>query len=418
MFQSKIFTKTIKETPKDEISVNSQLLIKAGFIDKLTAGVYSFLPLGFLVLKKIENIIREEMKNISAQEILMPALHPKDNWQKTKRWDVLDVLFKLKGRNNKEYALGATHEEIVVPLVKKFVSSYKNLPIFVFQIQDKFRDELRVKSGLLRGREFIMKDLYSFHLDEKDLDDYYEKVANAYFKIFERCGILSQTYLTLASGGTFSKYSHEFQTISSAGEDVIFICQKCDLAINKEIKDEIKKCPECDSENFKQEKSIEVGNIFKLGIKYSQPFGLTVKDEKGNEKPIIMGCYGIGLGRLMGAIVEVWHDDKGIIWPLEVAPFTVHLIQIESSKRVKKSAEKLYQDLRKRGIEVLYDDREDKSAGEKLVDCDLIGIPIRIVISERTLKRNSFEVKERAKKEIYMVRQNKLFSFLNSKIAF
>jgi len=416
MKQSQLFIKTLRQAPKDEKSINSQLLIRAGFIDKLMAGAYSFLPLGFLVLKKIENIIREEMKNISAQEILMPALHPKENWQKTKRWQELDVLFKFKSRDNKEYALGATHEEIVVPLAKKFINSWKDLPIFLFQIQDKFRDELRSKSGLLRGREFIMKDLYSFHLDEKDLDDYYERVSDAYFRIFERCQIAEKTYLTLASGGTFSKYSHEFQTISLAGEDIIFVCQNCDLAVNKEIKGEIKECPDCGSKNFKEEKAIEVGNIFKLGTKYSQPFGLTVKDQKGVEKPVVMGCYGIGLGRLMGAIVEVWHDQKGIIWPIEVAPFTLHLIQIENTAKVKKRAEELYQELQKKGIEVLYDDREDKSAGEKLIDCDLIGIPMRIVISERTLKENCLEIKQRDKKEVKLVKINQLSQFVNSKI--
>jgi len=415
MKQSQLFTKTLKSLPKEEISINAQLLIRAGFIDKLMAGVYSFLPLGFFVLKKIENIIREEMKNISAQEILMPALHPKENWQVTKRWDILDVLFKLKSREEKEYALGSTHEEIVVPLTKKFILSWKDLPVFIFQIQDKFRDELRAKSGLLRGREFIMKDLYSFHLDEKDLDDYYKKVSDAYFRIFERCQIAEKTYLTLASGGTFSKYSHEFQTISSAGEDIIFICQNCDLAINKEIKEEIKECPNCGSKNFKEEKSIEVGNIFKLGTKYSQPFGLTVKDKNGKEKPVIMGCYGIGLGRLMGVIVEVWHDEKGIIWPSAVAPFDVHLIQIENTQKVKKTAEKLYKDLQKKGVEVLYDDREDKTAGEKLVDCDLIGIPIRIVVSEKTLKRNCVEIKRREKEKIKLIRIKYLPQFFKIK---
>jgi prolyl-tRNA synthetase len=412
MKQSQILIKTLREAPKDEKSINSQLLIRGGFIDKLMAGVYTFLPLGLRVLKKIENIIREEMNAIGGQELLMPALHPKENWQKTGRWKTFDALFKLKGKDGKEYALGATHEEVLVPLVKKFVSSYKDLPAFLYQIQDKFRDEPRAKSGLLRGREFIMKDLYSFHIDEKDLDDYYEKVSDAYFKIFERCGIEDKTYLTLASGGTFSKYSHEFQTVSPAGEDTIYICQKCDLAINKEIKPEIKECPDCGSKDFQEEKAIEVGNIFKLGKNYSTPFNFTVKDKAGREKPVIMGCYGIGLTRLMGAIVEIWHDEKGIIWPMEVAPFSVHLISIENRPKIKKTAEKLYRNLQEMGIEVLYDDREEKSAGEKFADCDLIGIPIRIVVSEKTLLKDSAEIKKRSEEKRELIKLNSINSYI------
>jgi prolyl-tRNA synthetase len=412
MRQSLLFTKTQKKFPKGEKSKNSQLLIRAGFIDKLAAGVFTFLPLGFLVLKKIENIIRQEMQKIGGQEILMPALHPKELWLKTGRWRTLDVLFKLKGRDNKEYALGATHEEILVPIVKKFLFSYKDLPIFVYQIQEKFRDELRPKSGLLRAKEFLMKDLYSFHTNEKDLNKYYEKVTKAYFKIFERCKIKDRTYLTLASGGTFSKYSHEFQTVTPGGEDTIFICKKCNLAINKEIKPEMKKCPDCGSVNFRKEKAIEVANIFKLGMKYSTPFGLTFVNKNGEKSPVIMGCYGIGLGRLMGAIVEVWHDKKGIIWPKEVAPFSVHLIPIKDNQKVKRAAEKIYKNLEQNKIEVLYDDRGDKTPGEKLIDCDLIGIPIRLVVSEKTLSKNSVEIKKRAKEKKTLIKLSRLNSYL------
>jgi len=414
MRQSLLFTKTQKATLKEEKSVNSQLLIRAGFIDKLMAGVYSYLPLGFLVLKKIENIIRQEMQKIGGQEILMPALHPKKFWQKTDRWKTFDVLFKLKGRDDKEYALGATHEEVLVPLVGKFLFSYKDLPFYVYQIQNKFRDELRPKSGLLRGKEFLMKDLYSFHTDEKDLNNYYKKVINAYFKIFERCGIKDKTYLTLASGGTFSKYSHEFQTVTSGGEDTIFICQKCSLAINKEIKSNIRKCPHCGAVGFRKEKAIEVGNIFKLGTKYSIPFGLTFVNKKGKKTSVIMGCYGIGLGRLMGAIVEVWHDKKGIIWPREVAPFSVHLIPIEDTPKVRRIAERVYNLLQKSKIEVLYDDRKEKTPGEKLIDGDLIGIPIRMVISEKTLSKNSIEIKKRKRKKKELIKLNRLNSYIQN----
>jgi prolyl-tRNA synthetase len=309
MRQSQLFVKTQKNAPKDEVSLNAQLLIRAGFVDKLMAGVYTFLPLGLRVMKKIENIIREEMNAIGGQEILMPSFQPKENWLKTGRWDAMDDLYKVKDSSGREMALGPTHEEVVVPLVEKFLNSYKDLPFSVYQFQNKFRMELRAKSGILRGREFLMKDLYSFHLDEKDLDEYYEKTRNAYFKIFERAGIREKTFYTFASGGSFSKYSHEFQTVAPAGEDTIYVCQNCHLAINKELKGEMDKCPECGGSDFKEEKSIEVGNIFKLKNKYTAPFNLKVADEKGEKKEILMGCYGIGLGRLMGTIVEIYHDE-------------------------------------------------------------------------------------------------------------
>ena len=405
MRQSQLFTKTLREPPKDEASANAKLLVRAGFIDKLSAGIYSFLPLGFLTHKKIENIIREEMEALGGQEISMPSLHPKENWMRSGRWQ-FEEMFKLKGRDEKEFALGWTHEEIVTPLVKKNIQSYKDLPFSVFQIQDKFRNELRAKSGLLRSVEFVMKDLYSFHKSEKDLDEYYDKVRDAYFKIFERCGLREKTYLTLASGGTFSKYSHEFQTLCEAGEDTIFICQKCNLAINKEIKDETPACPECGGKDFKEERAIEVGNIFKLGTKYSESFNLKYRDEKGQENLVIMGCYGIGLGRLMGTIVEICHDEKGIIWPSQVAPFEAHLLSLE--QETKKEAEALYEKLAKSGIEVLYDDRAALSAGEKFAEADLIGIPARIVVSEKTLAKDSVEIKKRSKKEIQLIKLNDL----------
>ena len=398
MKQSQLFTKTIKKEIKDEKSSNAQLLIRAGFIDKLSAGVYSYLPLGWRVLKKIENIIREEMNEVSGQEVLLPALHPKSSWTKTDRWKYKEM-FKLKNRAQKDFSLGWTHEEIVTPLLQKFVQSYKDLPVSVYQIQDKFRDELRAKSGLLRGVEFLMKDLYSFHQSEKDLDQYYEKVKKAYFKIFQRCGILKQTYLTLASGGTFSQYSHEFQTITPYGEDQVYLCSKCKLAINKEIiKKQKYQCPKCQSKKLEEKKSIEVGNIFKLMDKFSRAFNFTFKDKNGKEKPVLMGCYGIGLSRLMGATVEVHHDEKGIIWPESMAPFQVHLLLLEKKKAIKKITEKLYQDLQKSNVEVLYDDRENVSAGEKFIDCDLIGIPYRMIISEKTLSKNCLEIKKRDKK--------------------
>lgn len=421
MLQSQIFAKTTKETPKEEISANAQLLIRAGFVDKLMAGVYSYLPLGFKVLKKIENIIRQEMEEIGGQEILMPSLHPKNLWEKTDRWKY-EEMFKLKSRNGKDFGLGWTHEEIVVPLLKKFIKSYKDLPVFVYQIQDKFRDELRVKSGLLRGVEFLMKDLYSFHQDEKDLDAYYEKVKKAYFRIFERCGIKKETFLTLAAGGTFSKYSHEFQTVTEAGEDVIYLCPKCRLAVNKEIiEEENYACPSCRNKKLEIRKAIETGNIFKLKEKFSETFDFRIKNKDGKESAVLMGCYGIGLGRLMGAVAEVHHDEKGIVWPEEIAPFKVHLIAIPASgqagqdkkmdsRKITVAAEKIYRDLQKSGLEVLYDDR-DKSPAEKFADADLIGLPYRIIVSQRTLRENCLEVKKRKEKKAGLLKIKELNSY-------
>ncbi len=381
MKQSNLFTKTVKENPKDEKSLNAQLLIRAGFVDKLSSGVYTFLPLGLRVIKNIEKIVREEMDNIGAQEILMPSLHPKENWEITGRWGV-EEMFKIK---DEEMGLGWTHEEIITPLMKKHILSSKDLPKYVYQIQAKFRNEPRAKSGLLRGREFIMKDLYSFHENENDLDDYYEKVKKAYFRVYERCEL--KTYLTLASGGTFSEYSHEFQTITSAGEDTIYICDKCGLAINKEIKKDI--CPNCQSDKFKEEKAIEVGNIFKLKTKYSEPFQM---------KNVLMGCYGLGITRLMGSIVEVCNDEKGMIWPNSIAPFSIHLIDLENSKK----AEEIYKILQNQNYEVLYDDRVEKTAGEKFNDCDLIGIPLRIVVSKKT-GEDMVEIKKRGEDQTQLI---------------
>jgi len=427
MKQSQLASKTLREAPKDEQSVNAILLTRAGFIDKLSAGIYSYLPLGLRVLRRIENIIREEMKAAGGQEVLMPVLHPKENWEQTGRWNDLDVLFKLKGSADKEFALGATHEEVVAPLAKKLVFSYKDLPFGLFQVQTKFRNEPRAKSGLLRTREFLMKDLYSFHASQEDLDDYYEKMKEAYFKIFERCGLRDKTYLTLASGGTFSKYSHEFQTVAEGGEDTIHLCLNCKkLAINDEVMEKEIKCQACSGMEFEKVKAVEVGNIFKLGTKYSAPFDLKFKDKDGSEKTVIMGCYGVGPSRLMGTIVEVSHDKNGIIWPETVAPFKYHLLSLGgdektkrqapalgaeprtvpqggSGARVKKYADGVYEKLADQGVEVLYDDRE-MSAGAKFAEADLIGIPYRLVISEKTLEKDSVEIKRRNEKETKLIK--------------
>ncbi len=407
MKQSQLFTRTLKELPKDEISYNAQALLRAGFIDKVAAGVYSFLPLGWLVINKIREIIREEMLSVRGQEINMPAFAPKENWESTGRWESLDVLFKIAASDKKEYALNPTHEEVVTPLAKKFIHSYRELPFAVFQIQTKFRNEKRAKAGLIRGREFLMKDLYSFHADQADLDKYYEEVTAAYVRIFDRVGLSTKTYLTFASGGTFSKYSHEFQTVTEAGEDLIYVCEQCRLAVNKEIIAEQTSCPQCGNKDLKEEKAVEVANIFKLGTKYSEPFSLTYSDNNGEQKPVVMGCYGIGLSRIMGTVVEACHDDKGIIWPETIAPFRVHLLSLNSAE----AAVTLYNSLIKAGVEVLYDDR-DVSAGEKFADSDLIGCPFRIIVSAKTLALDSVEVKRRDSSEAKLIKLNDITAYV------
>jgi prolyl-tRNA synthetase len=398
MRQSQLFTRTVKELPKDETSYNAQALIRAGFIDKVAAGVYSYLPLGWRVLDKIKNIVREEMISVAGQEINMSVFAPRENWQATGRWNDLDVLFKIAASDKKEYALNPTHEEVVTPLAKKFIYSYRELPFSVFQIQTKFRNEKRAKSGLLRGREFWMKDLYSFHADQTDLDNYYETVIAAYHRIFNRLGLGDKTYLTYASGGTFSKYSHEFQTVIPAGEDTIYVCENCKMAVNKEIIEEQKVCPKCGNDKLVETKGTEVANIFKLGTKYSAPFDLKYTDPKGESKIVVMGCYGLGPSRVMGTIVEMCHDDKGIVWPVNVAPFKVHLLSLNEPE----ATDKIYSELTAAGIEVLYDDR-DLSAGEKFADADLIGCPYRVLVSVKTLKTACAELKKRDKADSELV---------------
>lgn len=425
MLRSQLFTKTIKEISSEEQSINAQLLTRGGFIDKVMAGVYSYLPLGLRVLRKIEQIIREEMNAIGGQEILMPALQPKENWQATHRWDGFDALYKVKSHSDQEFALGPTHEEIVVPLAKKMIASYRDLPLYLYQIQTKFRDEPRAKSGILRGREFAMKDLYSFHADEADLDKYYEIAKGAYLKIFKRLelGVL----VTEASGGTFSKYSHEFQALCEAGEDLVFYCA-CGWAQNKEIAEarEGDPCQRCKNK-IKTGKAIEVGNIFKLNTKYSDPFNLVFKNQDGKDKPVLMGCYGMGSSRIMGALAEIKHDDKGVIWPKEVAPFEVVVVAInskdtEKNKTILKESQKLYQTLsaiggstvdgQKQKIEVLYDDRQDVTSGEKFTEADLWGIPWRVVISEKTLKEEAVELKKRSEEKVKLIKVNEVIDYV------
>src|SRR3989344_3733694 len=394
MKQSKLFTKTIREAPKDEETINAKLLVRAGFVDKLMAGVYSYLPLGLRVLRKIDNVVREEMNTIGGEEVLMPILHPKSIWETTKGWDRVDVLFKLKSRTDKEYALGQSEEEVVTPLVMKRVNTYKDLPLAVYQIHWKFRDELRSKSGLLRGREFLMKDMYSFHESQEDFERFYEIVKKAYIKGYKRLGITAK--VTEASGGSFSqKISYEFMVLTDAGEDDILYCDACEFCVNVEIaKKKVNDvCPKCEKGELSKARASEVGNVFDLGQKYGKDFDLTFTDKNGERQYPAMGCYGVGISRLMGAVVEKYHDEKGIVWPESVAPFKVHLLELAGKdSKVKTSAESLYAKLLADGVEVLYDDR-DLSAGEKFADADLMGIPWRLVVSEKT--GDKIEVKKR-----------------------
>lgn len=419
MRQSKLFTKTKKENPADEVSLNAELLIKAGFINKEMAGVYSYLPMGLMVIKKIENIIREEMNNIGGTEMRTSIFQNKDVWEKSNRWDdaVVDNWFKTKLKNGGEVGLSFTNEEAYSNLLKQYINSYKDLPIYPYDFKSIFRNEVRSKSGILRGREFYWKALYSFSKDEEEHNEFYEKSKKAYKNIFNRVGIGHLTYLTFASGGSFSKYSHEFQTLTGAGEDTIYIDENKDIAINKEVyNDEVIENLGLKKEDLVEKRAIEVGNVFSLGTRFSEPFDLKYKNENGEEKLVVMGSYGIGLGRLMGTVVEVLSDDKGIIWPESIAPFKVHLLNLGGSDNVKGEADKLYEELKSKGVEVLYDDREDVSAGEKFADADLIGIPFRVVVSKRSLEDGGFEIKKRTEEKGKIIPRDELMNiFLENK---
>ena len=397
MRQSRLFTKTRREAPADEVAKNAQLLVRAGYIHKEMAGVYSYLPLGLRVLTKIENIIREEMDAIGGQEIRMATLHPSENWKKTGGWDGVDVLFKIQSRTEKEYALGQSEEEIITPIAQEFVMSYKDLPVAIYQIGQKYRDELRAKSGVMRGREFGMKDMYSFHATQEDFEKFYEIVKASYLKAFKRCGL--DVKVTEASGGAFSeKISYEFMALTDAGEDNIVYCEQCTHCANAEISKvgEGESCPKCGNGKLKKARASEVGNVFDLGDKYPKAFGFTYKDKEGKEQTPIVGCYGFGTSRLVGTIVETFADDKGIVWPEGVAPFSTHLVSLgKDGDEISKTADAIYDELTNAEVEVLYDDR-DLRAGEKFAESDLLGIPKRIVVGKDAVATGEFEVVNRA----------------------
>lgn len=415
MLQSVLFTKTRKEVPSDEVSKNAQLLIRGGFIHKEMAGVYTYLPLGLKVLKKVENIIREEMNTIGGQEILLTTLQESEIWKASNRWDdeMVDNWFKTKLKGGNELGIANTHEEPLAKLLTNHIKSYKDLPVYIYQIQNKFRNELRAKSGIMRGREFLMKDLYSFSKTEEEHKEFYEKTAEAYMKIFNRVGLGGKTYRTFASGGSFSKFSDEFQVLSEAGEDIIYIDEEKRIAVNKEVfTDEVLKELNLEKEKLIEKKSIEVGNIFSLGTKYSEAEGLLYKDEKGESKPVIMGSYGIGLGRIVGTVVETLSDESGVVWPESIAPFKLHLIEAQSkNQEVKEKAFNLYNKLLKNNIEVLYDDR-NIGTGQKFADSDLLGIPYRIIISERNIGTGKIEFVNRFTKETKEILEDELFELI------
>ena len=404
MRYSKLFGKTVRRAPKEAKAISHQLLVRAGYINQLMAGVYSFLPLGWRVHQKIGDIIREEMNAIGGQEVFLPTLQPKSLWEETGRWEEMEPpLFKLRDQHKKELTLGPTHEEVVTDLVRQQVRSYRDLPFSLYQIQNKFRNEVRSTGGLLRVREFVMKDLYSFDIDKKSMSGYFQKVIAAYKKIFSRCGL--KAVICQASGGTIGgSETYEFHILAPVGEDKVAFCSKCGWGVNQELAGDKKKCPQC-GQVLQFSQSIEAGHVFALGTKYSQAMKAEFIDHNGQKKPVWMGCYGIGLGRLMATIVEVSHDKKGIIWPASVAPYAAHLLAVDPETAVRRQAEKIYLALQKAGLEVLFDDREDVSAGSKFADADLIGIPVRLVVSVQTGAKVEWKNRVRPKTELLTLEQ-------------
>ena len=411
MKQSQLFTKTSKTVPADEVSKNAQLLIQAGFIHKEMAGVYAYMPLGLRVIENIKKIVREEMNAVGGQEVMMTTLQPKDIWEKTDRWDdaKVDNWFKTKLVNGTELGVGLTHEEPIVDAISNYVSSYKDMPFAVYQIQNKFRNELRAKSGLLRGREFLMKDMYTFCRNQEQHEQEYEKIVEAYFRVYGRLGLGEITYRTYADGGIFTpRFSDEFQTLTEVGEDKIYVDEEKRIAINEEIlTDENLAKLGLDQSRLVEKKGVEVGNTFHLESKYTDVLDLYYNDEKGEKQSIIMGCYGIGISRLMGVIAELFADDRGLVWPESIAPFSVHLINLGQDEQ----AEEIYAKLTGAGVEVLLDDR-DVSAGEKFAGSDLIGIPYRLVVSKKSLEAGGVELKKRNEKESEIVAVEELVSLL------
>jgi len=410
MRQSHLFTKTLKDAPKDEVSKNAELLIRAGFVYKEMAGAYAYLPLGLRVVENIKRIIREEMNAIGGQEIIMTALQRKELWEKTDRWndETVDVWFKSQLKNGTEIGFGWSHEEPITEMMTQYIKSYKDVPVFVYQFQTKLRNELRAKSGILRGREFVMKDMYSYTKNEEEHEEFYQHAIDAYKKVFLRAGVGDDTFVTFAPGGAFTEFSHEFQTITDAGEDTIFYHREKNVAINAEVLNE-KTLADLgvSRDELTEAKTAEVGNIFNFGTHKSTQLGLQFADETGGITSVHLGSYGIGVTRLMGVIAEKFADDRGLVWPSAIAPFSVHLVSLCKEMDVEK-ADNIYHILTQAGIDVLYDDRMDIRAGEKFADSDLIGIPVRLVVSPKTLEQSCVEYKHRSETDAVLVLLNEI----------
>ncbi len=412
---SKLISKTSKTVPSDETAINAQLLIKAGYIHKEMAGVYAYLPLGLIVLEHIKQIVREEMNKVGGQELLMSTLQPKDIWLKTDRWDdkKVDNWFKTKLVNGTELGVGLTHEEPIVDALGDFIKSYKDLPVIVYQIQNKFRNELRAKSGLLRGREFLMKDMYSFASNQQEHQEIYNLILKGYYAVYERLGLGDNTYRTYADGGIFTdRFSDEFQTVSEIGEDVIYLDKVKKIAINQEIfkKENLQKLG-LNSADLVKVKAVEVGNTFHLESKYTDALDVYYTNKDGQRQSIIMGCYGIGISRLLGVIAEHFSDEKGLNWPVEIAPYKVYLTFIKEEPKLVKIADKLYQDLTLLGIAVIYDDRNVRPA-DKFADADLLGIPFRVVVNDQTIKDQLYEFKLRSSPHLKYLSQTELIKMI------
>jgi prolyl-tRNA synthetase len=409
---SHLFTKTSKEAPADEVAKNAQLLIRGGYIYKVMAGVYAYTPLGLRVVENIKQIVREEMNAIGGQELIMTNLQPKEDWEITTRWDdnVVDIWFKTKLKDDTEVGLAWSHEEAIMTMMKNYIKSYKDLPANVYQFQTKLRNEVRAKSGIMRGREFVMKDMYSLSRDADQHEAFYQQTIEAYKKVYDRLGLGEDTYVTFASGGAFTQFSHEFQTICEAGEDVIYVNREKGIAVNEEVlNDETLATLGVTRDELTETKSAEVGNIFNFGTDKSEQMGIYYTDENDQKVPIFLGSYGIGITRVMGVIVEKFSDEKGIIWPENVAPFKVYLVSIGD---IAKQADALYDTLTSKGIEVLYDDRDERP-GAKFADAELLGIPYRVTISERTIADQKFEFTTRKSGETELLTEEELLAKLS-----
>lgn len=392
---SQNFTKTLREAPADEVARNAQLLIRAGFVYKVMAGVYAYTPLGLRVLENIKQIVREEMNAIGSQELIMSSLQRKETWEGTGRWsdEVVDVWFKSHLQDGTEVGFGWSHEEAIIEMMKQYVRSYKDLPVSLYQFQTKLRNELRAKSGIMRGREFVMKDMYSMHATAEDCDAYYEQAIEAYKRVYDRLGLGDSTFVTFASGGAFTKFSHEFQTICAAGEDTLYVDEGHTLAVNEEVLDDAASELGIDKASLQPVVSAEVGNIFKFGTEKSEQMSFMYAGEDGKEHPVYLASYGIGVTRVMGVVVEKFADDKGIVWPENIAPAKVYLVQI--GKESVALADELYAELVEKGIEVIYDDRDERP-GAKFADAELTGIPYRVTVSDRLMNEEKFEFTSRA----------------------